>query len=287
MPEDRDSLPRQTISVILVTYNRARYLGATIESLLGQTLDGFELLISDDCSTDETEALVSEYRSRDARVRYRRNPRNLGIAGNLNAALSEVVGDLVAITHDGDTYAPTLLADWKEALEKCPSAAFVFNDYAVVDGAGKELAVRTTKVPPCIPGSHLIEKHFFPQRFGSPVWGTVMVRRLALLEEGGFAERFGPWTDVDMWLRLAERHDVAYVPKALISLPTRDALPHEFTMAEKDERRIVQRIYLEARKRHYARRPIVRVLELTRHWFLVAVTRARVAVIDIKRSLTG
>lgn len=284
MPQDRDSLQRQSICVILVTYNRARYLGATIESLLRQTVDDFELLISDDCSPDETELVAREYESRDPRVRYRRNSTNLGIARNLNAALTAVRGDLIAITHDGDLYAPTLLADWREALERCPSAAFVFNDYAVVDGEGRRLRVFTAKVPPCMPGSYLIEKHFFPRRFTSPVWGTVMARRSALLGEGGFAERFGPWTDVDMWLRLAETYDVAYVPKALISLPTRDALPHEFSMPEKDERHIVQRIFLDARKRHYENRPLLKAIELTRHRLLVAATRARVAAIRIKHA---
>ena len=274
-----------TVTVVLVTYNRAAVLPRTIESLLSQTYGDFRLIVSDDCSQDETSDVVSVYVDRDERVRYRRNEVNLGIAGNLNATLADVSSPLVAITHDGDIYEPELLQEWIDALAGCPRAAFVFNHYREINAAGETVTTHVADVPACMAGHFLIEQRFFRQRFGSPVWGTVMVRRAALVAEGGFSERFGPWTDVDMWLRLAESHDVAYVPKPLIVLPSREALPHRFAIGESQERRTIHRIYLEARTRHFRGRPVRLAAELIRHHgFIVANAVWRFAL-SLRRQL--
>jgi len=92
------------VSLCLTTCNRATVLPATVDSLLSQTFSDFELIISDDCSTDHTEEICRDYQARDPRIRYFRNNRNLKMPGNLNAAIGRATGEYIANLHDGDVY---------------------------------------------------------------------------------------------------------------------------------------------------------------------------------------
>ena len=83
------------VSICITTYNRAGTLQQTLESVLAQRFDDFELIISDDCSTDETEDIVRSYESKDKRVRYFRNQHNLKMPGNLNAAIQHAQGEYI------------------------------------------------------------------------------------------------------------------------------------------------------------------------------------------------
>jgi glycosyltransferase involved in cell wall biosynthesis len=258
--------PLVSISVILVTYGRAGLLPGTIESILDQTLQDFELVISDDCSPDATEAVCRKYAREDKRVRYRRNATRLGMPGNLNAAIREVTGEMIANLHDGDLYERRLLDRWRSALFECPKAAFVFNSYRLLAPDGSTRAISREHLPRCFPGRVLLEDIYFHRwRFGSPVWGTVMTRRSAYDAVGLFDERFGFYADVDMWMRLAEKFSVAYVDEPLITLPSRDAVPQLFSVTPDEEARTLRRMFWEARMRHYRHRPVRRALEAGRH----------------------
>ncbi len=76
------AMPR--VSIVLTTYNRAEALSKTLDTLLVQSLIDFELIVCDDCSTDRTPEVVTEYAARDPRIIYQRNQRNLRMPGNLN-----------------------------------------------------------------------------------------------------------------------------------------------------------------------------------------------------------
>jgi glycosyltransferase involved in cell wall biosynthesis len=264
-----------SVSVILVTYGRAELLPATIESILDQTLDDFEFLISDDCSPDETEAVCRTFANRDDRVRYRRNEMRLGMPGNLNVALKEVRGDLIANLHDGDLYDHRMLERWRQALLACPNAAFVFNAYRHLAADGSVREITRERLPNCFPGRVLLEDIYFRRwRFGSPVWGTVMARRRAYEAVGLFDERFGFHSDVDMWMRLAEDFCVAYVDEPLVTLPSRDVAPRLFSLRPGEEARTLRQMFWEARMRHYRDRPFRRALEAGRHGVFTAGSTA-------------
>ena len=263
-----DTLP---VSVVLTTYNRASLVSKTIGSILNQTFRDFELIICDDCSSDLTEQVCAEYARRDPRVRYIRNDRNVGMPGNLNTGIQASRGAYVANIHDGDTYCPTLLERWKRALDEAPKAAFVFNEYRIVDAAGSETKVYREPFPGSFPGALLIDEYFRRWRFDSPVYGTVMARRSAYFEMGLFDARFRFIADVDMWLRLADRYEVAFVAEPLIEIPARDVLPSNWQGWHKTHHKLLRQIMWEARLRHHRRRPVLKVLEVIRHaWFSLA-----------------
>ncbi len=212
------------VSVCLTTHNRASVLPATLESLLVQTFGDFELIVSDDCSTDNTEEICRDYATRDRRVRYFRNSKNLKMPGNLNAAIRRASGSYIANVHDGDIYRQDLIAKWKERLDSVPEALFVFNAYDAVNPDGSH---KLYKEPfeSKVPGIHIANIYF--QGLSCCVWGTVMARALAYAELGLFDPFFGFISDVDMWLRLAKGRDVAYVSEPLITVTPRE-LDHPF-----------------------------------------------------------
>jgi glycosyltransferase involved in cell wall biosynthesis len=213
-----------TVSICLTTYNRASVLPATVDSLLAQSFEDFELIINDDCSPDGTEALCRAYMARDPRVKYFRNANNLKMPGNLNAAIGHATGQYIANVHDGDLYRPDLIARWKAALDANPRAAFVFNRYEVYDREGN---ARIENAPIEQSGDRMTIARQFFDVMTSCVWGTVMARRDAYAAVGPFDPVYGFISDVDMWLRLARDWEVAYVPEPLITITPRE-LDHPY-----------------------------------------------------------
>jgi len=210
------------VSVCLLTYNRAEWLPQTVETILAQSLRDFELVISDNCSSDETEHLCHELETRDGRIRYYRNNTNLGMTGNYQAALERTIGEHVAYLHDDDLYHPDLLTKWADALDRYPSAAFVFNATEKIDFENQHVRYWFHHYPPLIqPGTILLDEML--TRWGSPVRGTVMVRRRCVDTAGPFdSKRFPNIGDVDMWMRLAGQFDVAYLREPLIRSRVRE-----------------------------------------------------------------
>jgi glycosyltransferase involved in cell wall biosynthesis len=208
------------VSICLTTHNRAHLLGRTLESLLGQSFADFELIVSDDCSTDRTCEVVATWAARDARIRYRRNSTNLGMPGNLNAAIAQAEGDYIANLHDGDIYRPDLIEKWRTALDTHVLSPFVFNAYDCQLPSGKH-RIDCITTEPIVVGTSIARYYF--STFSSCVWGTVMARREAYEAAGPFDSRFGFISDVAMWLRLGCGADVAYVPEPLMTLTPREA----------------------------------------------------------------
>lgn len=208
-----------SVSICLVTYNRDKLLPLTIDSLLRQSYGDFELIISDDASTDGTERICRDYAKSDRRIRYIRNTRNLGMPGNLNSSLQAATGRYLANLHDGDTYREDLIARWKLALDSHPTAGFVFNAYKSIDKGGNHIIYRET-YPALIPGWKLGIRLL--SRWDSCVYGTVMTRREVYEKIGWFDPAFANFADVDMWLRIASEYDAAYVDETLIDLMPKD-----------------------------------------------------------------
>ena len=270
------------VSVVLTTFNRAFLLEDNLRMVLAQTLDDFELIVCDDGSTDGTPELMAEWTARDPRIRYVRQPRNLGLAGNVRHGIAMAKAELVAVLYDGDVYDPRLLELWVAALQACQEAAFVFNAYNRLAADGR--IERTYRVPlaSSVPGRVLLERLYFRRwHFDSPVWGTVMLRKCKYLDAGGLDTRFTPVSDVELYLRLAETNWVAYVPEPLIGLASREAVPKLLRPAPK---RLVRQIFREARVRHYRDRPFRLVTEMLRHGTFAAIN---VAIGPMLTALSG
>lgn len=122
-----------TVSIGLLAYNEERFIGKTIESLLAQDFTDFEVVVSDNCSTDRTPDICREYAARDPRLVYARNPRNVGSARNVNAAFSRARGKYFILACGHDLWDPTLLSKCVAVLESDPSVVLCYTDCAFID----------------------------------------------------------------------------------------------------------------------------------------------------------
>jgi glycosyltransferase involved in cell wall biosynthesis len=120
----------------LPVYNGERYVAEALDSLLSQSFTDFELIISDNASTDGTEEICRRYAAADPRVRYVRQPRNIGCNPNHNFLVAEARGEYFKWGAHDDIYGPDLLARCVAALDKDPDVVLSSVDKAVIDEAG-------------------------------------------------------------------------------------------------------------------------------------------------------
>jgi glycosyltransferase involved in cell wall biosynthesis len=133
-----DHIPR--VSIGLPVYNGEEYLAAAIESLLAQTFTDFELIISDNASTDGTSKICQAYAAQDARIRYYREPYNRGIAWNFTRTFELARGEFFKWHAHDDTCAPTMLQRCVEVLDEDSQAVLSYARPAVIDEFGNLLS---------------------------------------------------------------------------------------------------------------------------------------------------
>lgn len=136
------------VSVGLPVYNGERFLRGAVESLLAQTFTDFELVISDNASTDTTAAIAAEYVARDDRVRHLRHELTRGARWNFNRVFDECRADyFVWLAHD-DSWEPDFLEQCVRALDHDPGVVLAFSDVVYVDesssvAGSRRLSMRT------------------------------------------------------------------------------------------------------------------------------------------------
>jgi len=216
------SLPK--VSICLLTYNRGHSVQKSLDSLLNQSHQNFELIINDDNSPDNTEKICRQYEKKDPRVMYYKNSQNLRYAGNQNAAIQRATTDYVAFVHDGDIYRPDLIEKWCTALINYPNTAIVFNSLEVMDETDTVVRVHKSAYKELIRGNELFDEMI--RMPGSPIFGIVMVRKSCVLSVGPFDPRLPTLADVDMWLRLLLRYDAAYINEELFCVSMRETGHH-------------------------------------------------------------
>lgn len=127
--------PRLTVG--LPTFNGERYLRESLDALLRQSFDNFELLISDNASTDRTAEICGQYEAADPRVRYFRQPANIGSAANHNFVVREARGELFKWASDDDLYHRDLLLRCVELLDRDLGTVVAHSLDAFIDEDGR------------------------------------------------------------------------------------------------------------------------------------------------------
>lgn len=117
------------VSIVMPSYNTGKYIGESIQSVLAQTYTNWELLIVDDCSTDNTDEVVNAFLD-DDRIRYIKNEKNSGAAVSRNRALREAKGKWIAFLDSDDTWHPEKL-EKQIAFMKKTGYKFTYTDYRI------------------------------------------------------------------------------------------------------------------------------------------------------------
>jgi glycosyltransferase involved in cell wall biosynthesis len=142
MPEKN---PR--VSIGLPVYNGENYLAEAIDSILAQTFEDFELIISDNASTDRTQEICEAYAAKDGRIRYYRSEVNKGSAWNFNRVFELARGEYFKWAAHDDYIAPEYLARAVEVLDQDPSVVLSYPRVTIVDEKRNHILDYTLKLP--------------------------------------------------------------------------------------------------------------------------------------------
>ena len=126
------------VSVIMPAYNAERFVEEAINSVISQTLTDWELLVIDDCSTDDTQRIVAEFAEKDSRIQFLVNEANMGVAETRNKGLALCRGQYIALLDSDDYYKPDMLQKMVECATKT-KADIVYCSYELVDEQGKKV----------------------------------------------------------------------------------------------------------------------------------------------------
>lgn len=202
--------PAPLVSVVLPSYNGARYLREAADSVLRQTWENWELILVDDASTDDTAAIAAEYVKRDPRIRTLRNPTNRKLPGSLNRGFEEAKGELLTWTSDDNRYRPDALAAMAGYLEQRPEVDVVYSGYTTIDEAGAETGPGRAAPLEELP-------------FRNVVGACFLYRRHVHAALGGYAEDLFLVEDYDFWLRASAQFRIARLERDLYLYRYHDA----------------------------------------------------------------
>ena len=201
--------PLPKVSVLIPTYNYAHYLDETIQSVLEQSFQDFELVIVDNHSTDNTEEVVKKYFG-DKRISYYRNPRNLGLVGNWNQCLLYAKGDYIKLLCADDKIHPEMLRKYVSVMEQYPNVSLITCNKQLFDGQPWLVE---------LPMQHLQEgKKVIYHTFNTKSWigePTSVMFRKSNLYLGNFRSEYILHVDWEMWNRQLTVGDCYIVPETL------------------------------------------------------------------------
>ena len=134
---------KDLVSIIIPTYNCSRFIAETIKSVQAQTYKNWEMLIVDDCSTDNTKDIVEEYQKADPRIQYYCLPKNSGAAEARNEALRRAKGRWIAFLDSDDLWKPEKLERQIKFMED-NDYAFSYHEYDEIDEESKPLGIHVS-----------------------------------------------------------------------------------------------------------------------------------------------
>jgi GT2 family glycosyltransferase len=197
------------VSVLMTTHNGAALLAESLDSILSQRFDGFELIVVDDASTDATPALLADYAAREPRLRVLRPDRNLGVVGARNHGFTACRGAYVAMLDHDDLSHPDRLATQAAYLDGAPGVVLVGSEVLLLE-AGR------SRVTDHRAASNPLLLRWMLQVDNPLTWSSVMLRADAVRRLDGFLRPEAEFADdFDLYHRLLTVGEVARLDAVL------------------------------------------------------------------------
>lgn len=199
------------VSIVAINYNNSAYLKETLDSIAAQTYPHIELIVVDDCSTDNSVALIDGWlKGYTGKYKFITHEVNKGVCAACNSGLENAAGKYFSLIATDDAMYPDKTSVQVELLESMPEkVAGIYSDADVMDGQGKPIEggfIRRHRQFDKIPSGNiynvLLEKNFIPAM-------TIMLRKSVVDELGGYDESL-IYEDYDMWLRIARSYEIRY-----------------------------------------------------------------------------
>lgn len=212
------------ISVIIPTYNRVNYLRISVNSVIQQTYKNIEIIIVDDCSTDNTENIIN--RVQDKRIRYLRNKENIGAGASRNRGIKEAKGEFIAFLDDDDEWLPKKLEKQMLLFNLLPDDyGLVYCGHIIYDMNGDLIGRKKSQYR----GNVLREILNGCILGGS----TPLIRKTVFSKVGYNNSNLKSSIDWEMWIRIAENYKFDFVDEYLVKY-----IIHEDQISTKRKNRI-------------------------------------------------
>lgn len=207
-------------------FNTGKYIGTTLRSIMNQTYRQIEILVSDNASTDNSEVIVKQCMKEDNRIKYFKNEKNIGFAGNVNKLIGMASSDILAIYHADDIYEPSIVEKELKVLLNHENTRGVFTkrkeffkepgqfkllDYRQYDAVLKKkdnfyFGGLSKYLPLFMANDNLIS------------CPTFMTRKDIFAKAGYFSDKYRSNEDLDMWLRILHNgYDLCIIDEYLLN----------------------------------------------------------------------
>ncbi|MDI6871785.1 MAG: glycosyltransferase [Bacillota bacterium] len=212
-------MPR--VSVCMAAYNHERYIGSAIQSVLDQTYKDWELIITDDASTDHTPEVISRFT--DPRIKFFRSETNQGIAATTAKCAREAQGEYIAILNSDDLFLPSKLEKQVQLLNERPEVAAVFSHTWFINRWGKDY--NKLNIGFYANSRNIFNKanrsrwewlNYFFYHGNTLCDPSVMARREVYTEIAPPDPRFPIAGDYNRWVRVCLRHEIFIIPEVLL-----------------------------------------------------------------------
>jgi len=199
------------VSVVSAAYNHAKYVTEAVQSVLDQTFRDFELVITDDASTDGTVEKIKQFN--DPRLRFLQNSTNQGCSPTYNRSFANSSGDYIAWLDTDDVYEKHALATLVDYLEKNPEKLGVFGIAKIIDSEGLPIG-KWAEIGVGADRFELLRLLF--QRHRPFCNQAGLVRRQVVEQYGHMAPEFGQSHDTNLWMKILFEGDLVVIPDTVI-----------------------------------------------------------------------
>lgn len=224
------------ISVVIPTYNSARFLGEAVRSVLEQTFQDFGIIVVDDGSTDNSKAAVDSFA--DLRIRYIYQE-NRGVSAARNAGIAVSQGKYIAFLDSDDIMLKDALKEGVEVLDAHPEVGFSYGQASITDETGRIYRTQKSsflKSSSIVDSEAQVKELLFCCRITT---STVIVRRSCFETIGRFCDGLNYAEDRHLFIRLAKRWPVAYIAEPLVRYRVHSSQLHRHVDPKVVERAIL------------------------------------------------
>ena len=210
------------VSVVMASYNHEKFVAETIQSVLDQTYQDFEFIITDDGSADRTVDIIKRFD--DPRIKLFCFPQNHGACRTINNCINEAKGEYIAVINSDDAWFPNKLEKQVKFLDSHRDIGAVFSYAQIIDEDSNDLAEK----------NHAYQKIFIQDNKNKFEWlkhffflgnclchPSILIRKVCYEITGLYDERYAQLPDWDFWIRLCMRYDIHIMPENLTKFRVR------------------------------------------------------------------
>jgi glycosyltransferase involved in cell wall biosynthesis len=207
---------KSLVSVLIPAFNHEKYINKAIISVLNQSYQNFEIIIIDDCSTDNTFKKIKYFK--DPRIKAFRFNKNMGISFTLNHCIRHAKGKYISLLGSDDQYEKNKLSKQIIFMEKNPSIGAIFSWVNIINQDGNNINSKSE-----------LYRHFQRNNKSREEWlnyffynnnclcaSSAMIRKEYHIQIGLYDERFLQLQDLDFWIRLLMKYNIHIIPEALV-----------------------------------------------------------------------